>query len=401
MITIGTVEQLVNSWYPPGTAESWDRVGLVTGARDQEVTSVLLTVDVTDAVIEQAVRAGAGLIIAHHPLLLRGIHAVDPADPKGRMLTRLIRQEIGLITAHTNADIPAGGVADALATTLGLADTAPLVRSSEGQNKDGLDSKDGLDKIVSYVPHEHTETVIDALAAAGAGALGSYDRCSYQTAGTGRFRPLPGSDPYSGAAGEVSQVTEDRVEMILPRALRDRVRTALLASHPYEQPAYDITELAAPDGDAVGGSPAQRHVSGLGRLGTITSTRLADFADQVASVLPAAAGGIRVAGDPDRSVSSVAVQAGAGDDLLTTARRCGADVYLTSDLRHHPASEAIAWAEAPALIDISHWAAEWTWLPVLRDQLLGVFTADRPELSVTVSTIRTDAWTWTVGAEGL
>lgn len=390
MITLGAVEEFLNRRYPQVTAQNWDRVGLVTGDRAQEIGRVLLTVDVTDAVIEQASEIGAELIIAHHPLLLRGIHAIDPADPKGRMLTRLIRGGIGLITAHTNADIPSGGVADALADALGLASTRPLVPSAPG-----------LDKIVSYVPNDHTETVIEALSDAGAGAVGAYDRCSYQTPGTGTFRPLAGSDPFLGASGEISQVAENRVEMIMPRDRRDRVRTALLSSHPYEEPAYDITEIAAPSGpERTSVGPGNPDSSGLGRLGTITPIRLGDFADRVANTLPATAGGVRVAGEPEQMVSTIAVQGGAGDDLLTTAHRLKADVYLTSDLRHHPATEAVARPDAPALIDVSHWAAEWTWLPVLKDQLLDGVAESQTSLSITVSQIRTDAWSWTVGTEG-
>jgi dinuclear metal center YbgI/SA1388 family protein len=388
MATIGAIEEFLNRRYPEASAQSWDRVGLVTGERDQQVDDVLLTVDVTDAVIDEAARAGAGLIIAHHPLLLRGIHAVDPSDPKGRMLTKLIRSGIGLLTAHTNADVPSGGVADALASVLGLSDIRALAPAVPG-----------LDKIVAYVPTDHTENVIAALADAGAGATDGYDRCAYQVEGTGRFRPLPGSDPYLGSPGEVTQVKENRVEMILERAHRDRVRAALLASHPYEEPAFDITEIAAPPPGSQQTSSQPADVPGLGRLGTITRMRLTDFADQVGKALPTTAGGIRVAGDPQRMVSLVALQAGAGDDLLATARRAGADVYLTSDLRHHPATEAIAWQDAPALIDVSHWAAEWTWLPVLKDQLQEAFNAEQPDLSITVCRLRTDAWSWTVGAE--
>lgn len=388
MITIGAVEEFLHDRYPPSSAENWDRVGLVTGDRAAQAGTVMLTVDVTDAVIEHARRIGAGLIIAHHPLLLRGIHAVDPAEPKGRMLTDLIAAGIGVITAHTNADIPVGGVADALASALGVADRRPMVATEPG-----------LDKITAYVPQEDTETVIAALARAGAGAIGDYDCCAYQTPGTGQFRPLPGADPYLGATGEVTRVTEDRIEMIADRGLRHRIRAALLAAHPYEEPAYDITEVAEPSGAARTSTPQDTApISGLGRIGTIAATRLADLADQVAAALPATAGGIRVAGDPDQTVARIAIQGGAGDDLLTTAHRLGADVFLTSDLRHHPASEARSWADAPALIDVSHWAAEWTWLPVLRDQLGEAF-GDQPGLSVTVDRTRTDAWSWTVGAE--
>lgn len=372
MITIDGLQALLSEHYPTGSAESWDRVGLVTGDPADPVRGLLLTVDVTDAVIDQAVALGANLIIAHHPLLLRGIDAIDPRHPKGRMITKLIKSETGLITAHTNADIPVGGVSDSIADALGLTDTRPLRRVPVRP----------ADQLVTYVPHDHTEAVIDALAEAGAGAVGSYERAAFTVTGTGTFTPGPGAHPAIGQPGRREQVAEDLVEMILDRRLRDRVISALLAAHPYEVPAYRVLEVAAPADVA--------STAGMGRIGRIDPMPLAGFADRVAAVLPGTAAGIKISGDPARVINTVAVQGGAGDDLLDAARAAGADVYVTSDLRHHPASEAVAWDDAPALVDVPHWAAEWLWLPrlaaELRSQLDGV--------PVTVSEIVTDPWTF-------
>lgn len=372
MITIDGLQSLLDTHYPTGSAESWDRVGLVTGDPADPVRGVLLAVDVTDAVIEQAIRLDANLIIAHHPLLLRGINAIDPRHPKGRMITRLIRSRTGLITAHTNADIPVGGVSDSIAAALGLTDTRPLRRVP----------LQPADQLVTYVPHDHTEALINALAAAGAGALGPYERAAFTVTGTGTFTPGPAAHPAIGEAGRREQVTEDLVEMILDRRVREQVVRALLESHPYEVPAFQVLEVAAP---ADIGPTA-----GMGRIGRVEQTTLSDFADRVVAVLPRTAAGIRVAGDPDRMINTVALQGGAGDDLLDVARHAGADVYVTSDLRHHPASEAIAWDDAPALIDVPHSAAEWLWLPRLAEEL-------RPGLGgipITVSELVTDPWSF-------
>lgn len=372
MITIDSVRALLNTHYPVRSAENWDRVGLVTGDPAETVRGVLLTVDVTDAVIDQALALDANLIIAHHPLLLRGVNAIDPRHPKGRMIIKLIRSGIGLITAHTNADIPVGGVSDSIADALGLTDTRPLRQVAVHP----------ADQLVTYVPHEHTEAVINALSETGAGAVGSYERAAFTVTGTGTFTPGPDAHPAIGHPGRREQVTEDLVEMILDRRLRDRVITALLQAHPYEVPAYRVLEVAAPADVAP--------TAGMGRVGRIDRLPLAGFADRVAAVLPATAAGIRIAGDPARLITTVALQGGAGDDLLDAARAAGADVYVTSDLRHHPASEAVAWDDAPALVDVPHWAAEWLWLPrlaaELRSQLDGA--------PVTVSEIVTDPWTF-------
>jgi dinuclear metal center YbgI/SA1388 family protein len=374
MTTIGEVLAFLDRRYPARSAESWDRVGLVTGDVAGPANHLLLSVDVTDAVIDQAATLGTDLIIAHHPLLLRGINSVDPRRPKGRMITRLIRSGIGLITAHTNADIPVGGVADSLAAALGLTDTRPLRRVPVYP----------ADKLVTYVPVEQTDAVIDALSDAGAGEVGAYRRAAFTVTGTGTFTPGPEARPAIGQPGRREQVAETMIEMIMDRRLRGRVIDALLRTHPYEVPAYFVTETAGP---ADIGPTA-----GLGRIGRVAATRLADFAERVAAALPGTAAGIRVAGDPDRMINTVALQGGAGDDLLDTAREAGADVYLTSDLRHHPASEAIAWPDAPALIDVPHWAAEWTWLPRLRRQLVDELDG----IAVNVSEINTDPWNFRI-----
>ena len=369
-VTLGRVVDWLEDRYPPHTAESWDAVGLVCGRRDAPLRTVLVTVDVTDAAIAESRRVGAELIVAHHPLLLRGIHTLDEATPKGRRLTALIKAGIGLYCAHTNADTGPHGTVAALASALGLIDAVPLQATNPLQR----------DKIITFVPDDHVEIVLAAMAAAGGGAIGAYDSCSFRSSGTGRFRPLAGADPFVGTVGEVTDVAEQRLEMITERARRGAVLAALKAAHPYETPAYDVIELAPePSGD------------GFGRVGAVAPTTLRGFAEQVAAALPAHASGVRVAGDPDRPVRRVAVLAGAGDSFLDAARHSGADVYVTSDLRHHPADEALAWDGAPALVDIAHAAAEWLWLPPLADAMRAATGVE-----VIVTEACSDPWTFTV-----
>lgn len=366
--TVADVVAVVERHYPPRTAEGWDKVGLVCGAADWPVTSVLFTVDITPAVVAEAVTRGADLIVAHHPLLLRGIHGVDGDHPKGRMLLDLIAHRIACYAAHTNADIAPDGVCVALADALGLTELSQLdPRPIER-----------LDQVVTFVPAEATDRVVAALSEAGAGRVGAYDQCHFRSIGTGSFRPLTGAKPYLGEVGNVEQVAEDRLEMVLPRSRRTAVVAALLASHPYEQPAYHVLEVVPTDQDR-----------GIGRIGTVPrELSAAAFAQQVANALPATAGGVRLAGPADRPVRRVAVLAGAGDSHLDAARSAGVDAYVTSDLRHHPATEARAWAGAPVLIDVPHWAAEWPWLPVLSDLVAAAY----PALIRHVSTLNTDAW---------
>jgi dinuclear metal center YbgI/SA1388 family protein len=262
-LTVADLVRLFDDRYDPAWAESWDAVGLVCGAPEAEVGRVLFAVDPVAEVVDEALAWGAGLIVTHHPLLLRPVHGVPATTPKGRIVHRLITGGVALFTAHTNADVAAPGVSDALARAVGL---------------------------------------------------------------TGPLRPLSPSadDPHRGHGR--------------------------------------VGELPAP-------------------------LTLREFTAGAAKGLPVTAAGLRVAGDPESLVRTVAVCGGAGDSLLGAARAAGADVYLTADLRHHPASE-FREEGATALVDAAHWATEWPWLDdaarLLRDT----------SVETRISTAVTDAWTF-------
>jgi dinuclear metal center YbgI/SA1388 family protein len=372
--TVAEVRTVLEAAYDPDRAEEWDAVGLVAGDPDAEVRRILLAVDPASAVIDEAVATDADLLVTHHPLLLKPVNSVAATTPKGRAVHKLIVNEVALLTMHTNADAPPGGVSAALADRLGLTDVEPIAAQPESAS----------DKLVTFVPRSDVARVVDALAAAGAGEIGAYERCAYTSDGTGTFRPTAGADPTIGAVGAVEEVAETRVEMVVPRGRRGRVVEALRTAHPYEEAAFDLYELVA-------GSSA----SGSGRVGRLAEpTTLRDFATRVVEALPANASAARIAGDPEQSVHTVAVCGGAGDFLLDRVRASSADVYVTSDLRHHPASELREHgAEAPALIDVPHWAAEWTWLPVAERILTAALAERGITVETRVSTIVTDPWT--------
>ncbi|MBJ7357254.1 Nif3-like dinuclear metal center hexameric protein [Nocardioides sp.] len=371
------VVDLLHGWYPPGTADSWDAVGLVSGDPDQPVRKVLFAVDPAPAVAREAAEWGADLLVVHHPLFLKPVHGIARTTPKARTFGTLLDAGCALLTAHTNADQAVGGVSEALATTLGLRDLAPVLPRDPAP----------LDKLTTYVPRSDAERVREALAGAGAGTIGDYDSASFSTGGEGRFRPLDGANPTIGAVGRLEVVDEVRVEVVLARPRRTAVVAAMLAAHPYEEPAYDVVELA----------PAAPGHTGAGRIGDVEPTTLGEFAALVAERLPRTAGGVRVGGDPGRPVRRVAVCGGAGDFMLDAVLATDADVYVTSDLRHHPATEFLE-KDGPALVDIAHWAAEWTWLPVVearvREALDGLGgAAEGDTVETRVSEIPTDPWT--------
>jgi dinuclear metal center YbgI/SA1388 family protein len=367
--TLSELVDLLHGWYPPATADSWDAVGLVAGDPDQHVSKVLFAVDPVLPVAQEAAEWGAELLVAHHPLFLKGVHGVARTTPKGRTLGVLQDAGCALLTAHTNADQAVGGVSEALAHALGLTDVEPVTAVSNER----------LDRLTTYVPVADADRVRQALAAAGAGVIGDYDSASFSTPGEGRFRPLAGARPTIGEVGGLEVVDEVRIECVLARAARATVVAAMLVAHPYEEPAYDVVELADPGVAA----------TGSGRIGTVEPTMLGAFAQRVADALPRTAQGVRVGGDTDRDVRRVAVCGGAGDFLLDAVRRTDADVYVTSDLRHHPASEFLEQG-GPALVDVAHWAAEWTWLPVVAER---VRDALGDTVETRVSTICSDPWT--------
>ncbi|NKS52980.1 Nif3-like dinuclear metal center hexameric protein [Rhodococcus hoagii] len=369
--TLADVIGALETAYPPALAESWDSVGLVAGDPADEVRKVVVAVDATAAVVDEALASGAQLLLVHHPLLLRGVDTVGAHTPKGALLHRLIRGGCALYSAHTNADRADPGVSDALAGALGLVATRPLVPIPDT----------ATDKWVVMVPTADTVRVREALFAAGAGELGDYRECSWTVTGDGQFRPLPGAAPTLGVVGEVEAVREDRVEVIAPRRSRARILAALRAAHPYEEPAFDVFETAD--------FPGSR---GLGRIGELPEPQtLREFTALVAAALPRTEWGVRAAGDPDRVVRTVAVCGGSGDSLLDTVSGLGADVYVTADLRHHPADEHLR-RGGPALVDVAHWASEQPWCAQAKGVLDGRF-GSVDGWDVRVTELRTDPWT--------
>lgn len=372
MPNLAEVIEVLDGWFAPVWAQDWDAVGLVCGDHGEQVHRITLAVDAVPATVDEAVRVGAQLLITHHPLLLGGVHGVPAADPKGALVHRMIRGGVAHFVAHTNADVASPGVSDALATLLGMTATTPLEPQDDPP----------MDKLVVFAPVSVTERLIDALAAAGAGRLGDYERCAWTTEGTGTFRPLDGAHPTIGSPGEVEQVAESRIEMVVPAGRRADVLAALRSAHPYEEPAFDIVAMVA-----------LRSGRGTGRIGELTTAMsLAEFTAMAAERLPATAWGVRAAGDPQRRARTIAVCGGSGGSLAEQARRAGADVLLTADLKHHSTLEAVTerGGGGMALVDAAHWATEAPWLDALAGALRRRFGTT---VEVHVSRTVTDPWT--------
>lgn len=368
-VTVQTVVNALEAAYPPALAESWDHVGLICGDPAAAVTEVAFALDCTQEVAEAAVATGAQLLVVHHPLLLRGVHSVAADTPKGKVIHTLLAGGCALFAAHTNADSARPGVSDKLAELVGIEPGRPI--------KPVL--LDATDRWGVHVPPSAAATLKQALFDAGAGAIGNYRECAFSFEGTGEFTPVEGAHPTDGAVGTHFTADEIRVEFVAPARLRRRLVDTLRAQHPYEEPAFDVVQMAD-TGDL-------ERATGLGRIGELPEPMtLRAFTQQVANALPETVWGVRAAGDPERMVQKVAVSSGAGDSFLEDVAALGVDVYVTSDLRHHPVDEHLR-AGGPAVIDTAHWASEFPWTEQAEGIVapLGVGTE--------ILRIRTDPWT--------
>lgn len=324
---------LLNSHFPPELAAEWDNVGLQVGEPDKVLTKGLIALDPSVEAVVAAHEAGAQILITHHPLFFRAIKQLTPDDEVGRIVWSAVQHGIAIFSVHTNLDCAEPGLNTWLADRLGMRNTEPLSRSAGH-----------FIKLVVYVPREHAEPVAEALFAAGAGHLGEYDQCSFRLPGVGTFRPGEGSSPYIGKQGQREEVREDRLEVLVRQNRLGRVLQRLLKAHPYEEVAYDLVALENQDPQA-----------GLGRIGPIAEPcSLEAFAERVKSILGCEA--VRVMGRPDLEIARVAVCGGSGASLIAAAKRQGADVVVTGDVKYHEAMSAQTLGIA--VIDAGHFATE-------------------------------------------
>lgn len=342
---------LLNTHFPPELAAEWDNVGLQVGEPDKVLSKGLIALDPSVEAVTAAREAGAQVLITHHPLFFRGTKRLTPDDEIGRVVWPAVQHGIAICSVHTNLDCAEPGLNTWLADRLELRDTVPLSRS------DGH-----FVKLVVYVPREHADPVAEALFAAGAGHVGAYDQCSFRLPGVGTFRPGEGSSPFIGKQGEREEVEEFRLEVLVRQGRLGRVLERLFRAHPYEEVAYDLVPLNNQDPQA-----------GLGRIGPLAEPcSLERFAERVKSRLGCET--VRVVGPPGREVAKAAVCGGSGASLIAAAKRQGADVIVTGDIKYHDAQSAQALGIT--VIDAGHFATEQLMTQEL-SALLNQAAADR------------------------
>lgn len=345
--TVGDIARSLEKLAPLALQESYDNCGLLAGESSTVVRGILVSLDVTEAVVDEAIQKGCNLIVSHHPLIFSGLKSITGKNWVERTLLKALRNNICLYAIHTNLDNVAAGVNAVMAAKIGLIDTRVL-----------SPKKGTLKKLVTFVPTADVEQVRSALFTAGGGQIGLYDQASFSLPGTGTFRPLEGTNPHIGQIGAFTQVAETRLEILFENHRQSTVLKALFASHPYEEVAYDIYSLENKQQDV-----------GSGRIGELaepvpTMTFLKTLQNTFG-------GGLRYTEIVKKEVQKIAVCGGSGSFLLEDAIAAGADVLVTADFKYHQFLEA---DKRIIIADIGHFESEQFTITLLTNYLRENFT---------------------------
>ncbi|QMU28284.1 Nif3-like dinuclear metal center hexameric protein [Adhaeribacter radiodurans] len=332
MTKIREITNLLEKSAPLSYQESYDNAGLQTGNPADTVTGVLLTLDCTEEVIEEALANNCNLIVAHHPVIFKPLKKLTGQNSVERVIIKALQNNLAIYACHTNLDSILTGVNDKICEKLGL------------QNRKILAPKSGLlRKLITFVPVENTETVLQALHMAGAGNIGDYKSCSFQVTGTGSFQPTGNANPAIGEINKQEYVNEDRIEVIFPTPIESTLLNALRESHPYEEVAYDIIPLtnlnqevgAGMIGELPESLPEKAFIEHLKQSMNLNLVKHTRFRQQ--------------------NIKRVAVCGGTGSFLIKDAIRQQADVFITADLKYHEYFDA---ENKIILADIGHYESE-------------------------------------------
>jgi dinuclear metal center YbgI/SA1388 family protein len=354
---LGEIISYLEELAPRSLQESYDNSGLQVGDPAMEVSGILLALDVSEGVIQEAEKLGFNLVLTHHPVIFGGLKSITGKNGPERIVKMAIQKDIAIYSGHTNFDAVRRGVNSALADRLGLVDQQIL---------DPL--KGALRKVVVFVPHKQLEQVRQAMFDAGGGHIGNYDSCSFKLEGTGTFRGGEDSNPFAGRAGEFHQEAETRLETIVPVSRLGKLIRAMCEAHPYEEVAYDVYPLENDD-----------PLRGSGMIGRLEDPMdeevfLGFLKDRThASV-------IRHSALRGRQVEKVALCGGAGAFLLGKARTAGADVFVTGDVKYHQFFEAEG---KLVIMDIGHFESEQFTRELFYDLLMKKFPKFAIRLSET------------------
>jgi dinuclear metal center YbgI/SA1388 family protein len=347
IIKIKDVTRYLEEWAPLSYQESYDNAGLLTGDASAEVRGVLVTLDCTESVVEEAIQLGCNLIVAHHPILFKGLKKLTGANYVERTIIKAIKHDVAIYAIHTNLDNVHSGVNKKICEKIGLKNTGVL-----------LPKTDTLSKLITFIPKENASEVTAALHEAGAGQIGDYRNCSFQLQGLGTFMPTEGTNPHIGKHNEQTYVDETRVEMIFPGYLKKKVLDALWKAHPYEEVAYYISPLLNENQEV-----------GSGMIGELESPMeplefLKSLKDKMDLNI------VRYTMLSSEKVQKIAVCGGSGSFLLSKAIQAGADFFITADFKYHEFFDADG---KITIADIGHYESEVFTKELLMEVLIKKF----------------------------
>ena len=357
---IGDILSVIEVFAAPELQEDYDNAGLITGSKDWECSGVLCTLDVTVAVLQEAVQNNCNLVVAHHPIVFKGLKRINGRNYVEQVIIQAIKADIAIYAAHTNMDNVILGVNHTIAQKLGLQNITILQPKQKA-----------LRRLITFAPNDKAEEVRNAVFAAGAGHIGKYSECSFNSEGTGTFKAGKGADPYVGEVGERHQEKETKIEIVYPFYLEPQVVKALVAAHPYEEVAYDIFTM-----DNV-------HFGiGAGIIGQLEAgMEEYDFFKMLKDRFNLSV--IRHTPLRKKVVKTVAVCGGAGSFLIKTALSKGADMYISADIKYHEFFDAEG---RMVIADIGHYESEQFTVDLLHDLLVEKF----PTFAVLKTSVNTN-----------
>jgi dinuclear metal center YbgI/SA1388 family protein len=359
-VKISDITGFLENTAPPALQEQYDNSGLIIGNPQTEISSALLTIDVTEEVIDEAIKNGNGIIIAHHPVIFSGLKRFNGSNYTERCVIKAIKNDIAIYAAHTNFDSIQGGVNTRICEKIGLKNCTVL-----------SPLKGHLLKLVTFVPKDNAEKVREAVFNAGAGHIGNYEKCSYNSEGVGTFMGNEASNPFAGEKGKLHFEDEIRFETILPTHLKSKVLNALINAHPYEEVAYDFYALENEFSQA-----------GMGMVGyLVKEENEIDFLLRLKEVFNSKV--IRHTKLLNRPVKKIAVCGGSGSFLLKNAIASGADIFVTGDFKYHQFFDA---EDRIVIADIGHFESE----QFTKDVFYEILTKKFPKFALHLSEVDTN-----------
>jgi dinuclear metal center YbgI/SA1388 family protein len=360
VMTVKDIGHYLDSTIPLSYQESYDNSGFQTGDAEKEISSALISLDITDDVLNEAISTGCGLIITHHPLIFNGLKKFTGKTFVERLLIKALKNDIAIYSAHTNLDVLKEGVSNKMAQKLGLKNIRIL---SPLKNK--------LLKLVVYVPEDQIEQVREAVFDAGAGFIGNYDKCSFSSRGNGSFRAGDNANPFAGKKGKIHFEKEIRFETVILSHMKDKIIKAMIKAHPYEEVAYDLYAIENDYNEA-----------GMGCVGELDGEmKEKEFLEKLSFLFNSK--GIRYSGLSGKTIKKIAMCGGAGISLLNESLSLGADAFVTSDIKYHNFFEA---DNKILLVDIGHFESEKFSQEILYDLIIKKF----PKFAVRFSETNTN-----------